>query len=486
MTEVGKTKSISLAWADATEQADWVRSGAISALELVDASIARIELINPQINAVIHERFEKARDECANIVPGSPFSGVPIVLKDWGCQSANDPYHAGSRFLRRIGWRAAHDSIVASRLRRAGFIILGRTNTPEFAMSTTTEPLAYGPTRNPWNLKYSSGGSSGGSAAAVAAGLVPVAHANDVGGSIRIPASACGVVGLKPTRGRVDYGTNAPAAWGGALIDHAVTRTVRDSAGILDVLAKHTSDGSGYRSPTREPAYASEIGDNRQTAPLQVGILDHVLVDGSWIDPECVSAVQTTGLLLEGLGHHVEKRYPPALGDPQFPIHFRNLVSTWCAAEVDGLYALTGQVPLDSELEDHTLATRNRGRTLSAPEYLSSLAWLAEFEKRVSSWWVENDLDILVTPILTAPPQPIGSSAVRAQLISTSDLIQYLRQFSATGNPAISLPLHWTADGLPVGVQLVARYGREDLLFRVSAQLELAKPWAERRPDSYG
>ena len=225
-----------IAWADATQQATLVRTGKVSPLELVDAAIARIERINPAINAVIHERFDRARRECLELDSGAPFCGVPIVLKDWGCRSAGDPYHAGSRFLRRIAWRSAQDSIVTRKLRGAGFIVIGRSNTPEFAMSITTEPLAYGPTRNPWNLEHSAGGSSGGSAAAVASGLVAVAHANDVGGSIRIPASSCGIVGLKPTRGRVDMGPDA-GTWAGALIDHAVSRTVRDTAGVLDVLA---------------------------------------------------------------------------------------------------------------------------------------------------------------------------------------------------------------------------------------------------------
>ena len=217
--------------------------------------------------------------------------------------------------------------------------------------------------------------------------------------------------------------------------------------------------------------------------PLRIGLLDHVLLRDSWIDPECVLAVQSAGLLLESLGHHVQECYPGALDDPEFPFHFGNMVSAWCAAEVEGIHALTGQSVPTSDLEYQTLALCERGRAVSAPMYISSLAWLGNFERRMAAWWVEDGFDILITPVLAAPPPRLGwANAPGASANRTASMVQYLRQFSATGQPAISLPLHYTAEGLPVGVQFVAASGKDDLLIRLSAQLEAAKPWAHRRP----
>jgi len=469
-----------LTWADATEQAALVDRGEVSPLELVESAIERIERVNGTVNAVIHERFEQARAEARLAVKPGPFRGVPLVLKDWGCRSAGDPYHVGSRFLRRIGWRAEHDSVLTTKFRSAGFLIVGRTNTPELAMSMTTEPLAYGPTHNPWNLDNSPGGSSGGSAAAVAAGLVPVAHANDGGGSIRIPASACALVGLKPTRGRVSQGPDAGSSWGGALIDHALTRTVRDSAATLDLIAGYVP-GDPYTAPSHALPFAANVGAD--PGPLRVGLLDHAIAGDVELHPECATAVRATGLLLERLRHRVEEGSPVALRDPDFGIHFGNMVSACCAADLDELANMTGQVVPDEDVERHTLDVAARGRALPASAYVSSLAWLQRFERRMSSWWAEDGFDLLVTPVLAAPPPALGwLTTPGLSGPRTARLVQFVRQYNATGQPAISLPLHWTPDGLPVGVQLIARYGREDVLIRVAAQLEQAQPWGHRRP----
>lgn len=472
-----------LTWADATEQAALVARGDVSPLDLVDAAIERIERSHHELNAVIHERFEQARMEARLALEPAPFRGVPLVLKDWGCRSVGDPYHLGSRFLRRIGWRADHDSVLTTKFRAAGFIIVGRTNTPELAMSMTTEPLAYGASHNPWNLDHSTGGSSGGSAAAVAAGLVAVAHANDGGGSIRIPASACGLVGLKPTRGRVSQGPDAGGSWAGALIDHALTRTVRDSAATLDAIAGYVP-GDPYTAPKPARPFVAEVGV--EPARLRVGLLDHAIVGDVELDPECAAAVRATGVLLERLGHRVEDRYPGALRDLDFGVHFGNLVSACCAADLDELSEMTGQSVRQEEVEPHTLAVAARGRALSASGYVSSLAWLQRFERRMSSWWAEDGFDLLVTPVLAGPPPPLGWLTEPGRSgPRTARFVQYVRQYNATGQPAISLPLHWTPDGLPVGVQLIARYGREDVLIRVAAQLERAHPWSHRRPSLY-
>jgi len=303
-----------LAALDATAQADLVRRGQVSPCELVDAAIARIERVNPQINAVIIPRFDAARREASAPLPDGPFRGVPFLLKDLDTFSANDPYHAGTRFLRDAKFVADHDSYLVQKFRAAGFVVVGKTNTPEFGLNVTTEPATYGASRNPWNTAHSTGGSSGGSAAAVAAGLVPAAHASDGGGSVRIPASECGLVGLKPSRGRVSLGPDYGEYWHGLVISHAVTRSVRDCAAILDAIAGPMS-GDPYFAPPPTRSYASEAG----TAPgrLRIGVLAHIPGSVAKLHSDCAAAVGNAATLLESLGHSVELAYPPALDDHQ-------------------------------------------------------------------------------------------------------------------------------------------------------------------------
>src|SRR5437773_7555006 len=290
-----------LALLDATAQAELVRQRKASPRELVDAAIARIERVNPKLTAVVIQRFEKARAEAAAPdLPDGPFRGVPFLLKDLICHSAGDPYHAGMRLLRELGWVERHDTHLAARFRAAGFVFLGRTNVPELGPAPTTEPLAYGPTRNPWDTGHSTGGSSGGSAAAVAAGLVPVTHANDGGGSIRIPASECGLVGLKPTRGRVSQGPLTGEAWAGGVADGAVTRTVRDAAGLLDAISNRMP-GEPYYPPPLPGRLVREIGAD--PGRLRIGVLDRPGAEGYLDDPQCRAAVAGAARLLESLGH---------------------------------------------------------------------------------------------------------------------------------------------------------------------------------------
>ena len=283
-------------------------------MQLVEEAIRRVQVCDQTVNAVVHTRFERALSEAATLPPGGAFRGVPIVLKDWGCESAGDNYSAGSRFLRRLNWRSKKDSILTARLRSAGFVIIGRTNTSELAMSMTTEPLAFGPTRNPWRLDRTPGGSSGGSAAAVAAGYAPVAQASDVGGSIRIPASYCGLVGMKPSRGRVVTSPGATNAWAGYLTDGILTRTVRDTVGILGLLSPNMRvTASSLLMPGPYGMHPEQVG-----RVFRIGLLSRNLLGYDAINEETADAVISVGLSLQELGHEVCFASPEALEDPEF------------------------------------------------------------------------------------------------------------------------------------------------------------------------
>src|SRR5436309_6939234 len=302
---------------DATGLAALVRAGEVTPAELVEAAIARIEAVDPQLNAVIHPRFERAREEAARLragrAAGAPFAGVPFLVKDVTCHQAGEPFHEGMRFLRDRQWRAAGDTHLATRFRAAGLITVGRTNTPELGIVPTTEPVAYGATRNPWDRARSPGGSSGGSAAAVAAGLVPVAHGNDGTGSLRIPASACGLVGLKPSRGRTSLGPARSPGLLGNIVEHVLTRTVRDTAAILDAVSG-SLPGDLFVAPPPHRPYHEEVGVD--PGRLRVGLLVHVPFLELPVAPECVAAVHDTGHLLASLGHDVEESFPAALTGP--------------------------------------------------------------------------------------------------------------------------------------------------------------------------
>jgi len=461
---------------DATAQADLVSRGEITPEEAVEAAIARIERLNPRLNAVIHPLFEKARQTAAGGLPAGPFRGVPFLVKDAVCHTAGDPFHVGMRFLKERGFVAARDTELARRFRAAGFVFVGKTNTPELAMSATTEPLAYGATRNPWELEHSPGGSSGGSAAAVAAGLVPVAHANDMGGSIRIPASHCGLVGLKPTRGR---GTLAPELgeyWGPLTHEHVVTRSLRDCAAVLDAVAG-PAPGDPYTAPPPLRPFAREVGAD--PGSLRIGLVTSSALFE--IHSDCIRAVEATARLLEELGHRVEPVQPPALG--------RAEIGPWITAgiarDLDRWSEITGDKIGSDDVEPLNWMMAEAGRSLNGAQYvaLEEVAWA--WAREVQQPWSEG-LDLLLTPTAALPPPPLGWLA---PTVEPFELLQRLGQqtvftlpFDVTGQPAISLPLHWNDAGLPIGVQLVAATCREDLLFRVGAQLEAARPWAARRP----
>ncbi len=470
---------------DAIAQADLVRRGEVTPLELVDAAIARIETVNPQLNAVITPLFDKARAWAASAeLPDGVFRGVPFLLKDIGCHSAGDPYHEGLRFLRDLNWVAAQDTYMAAKLRQAGLIFVGKTNTPELAILPTTEPEAYGPTRNPWDPGRSPGGSSGGSAAAVAAGMVPAAHANDGGGSIRIPAGACGLVGLKPSRGRVSLGPEHGEFWQGMAVEHVVTRSVRDSAAILDVIAG-PMPGDPYTAPPPPQPYVQEVG--LDPGRLRIGIMTRAPGGVGAVHPDCVRATRHAAHLLDSLGHTLEESYPPALDDNiQRGHHFWTLITSQVAASLDVWSKKTGKTLELTALELNTRTAAEIGRTRTARRYIEAIEWLHADARRIASWW-EEGFDLLLTPTMAEPPPPLGQFIATpedpmAAARRTAALAPFTPAFNVTGQPALSVPLAWNADGLPIGVHLVAAYGREDVLIRLAAQVEQAQPWADKWP----
>jgi len=465
-------------WLDATAQAELIRRGEISAVDLVDAAIGRIEAVNPKLDAVIRTRFDRARAEAAGGLPDGPFRGVPFLFKDLGCKVAGEATAFGVGPMRDQPWPVT--SYLAEAFLAAGFVPLGRTNVPEMGTTVTTEARSFPPARNPWDPGRSTGGSSGGSAAAVASGMVPAAHANDGGGSIRIPASECGLVGLKPNRGRVSQGPEVGEGWAGGTIDGVVTRTVRDAAGILDVISARQLGEPYYPPPLPRPL-REEVGAD--PGRLRIGFVDRPGRDGFLDDPECRAAVAGAARLLESLGHHVEESAPEAMAEEEFVQAFTTIIAADTEAFFRSFEALLGRPIAEDEIEPRNVFYRQVGAATDAVTYLQSRVWIGTWARRMASWWTGHDL--LLTPTLGAPPPELGWFTAEGPLAEGGrvvSFIPYTAQFNMTGQPAVSLPLHWTPDGLPVGIQLVAAYGREDLLIRVASQLEQASPWAQRRP----
>jgi amidase len=473
---------------DATAQAQLVHDRQVSPSELVEAAIARVEKLNPELNALIHYQFELAQDVAADeaALPDGPFRGVPFVLKDFAAHEAGQPFHEGLRIVKELGFVEDSDTELVRRFKAAGFVIIGRTNTPELAILPTTEPEAYGPTHNPWDVTRSTGGSSGGSAAAVAARMVPAAHANDGGGSIRIPASECGLVGLKPTRGRTTLGPEFGDVLGGLVCEHVVTRSVRDTAAILDAVHGGMA-GEPYQAWPPARPYASEVG----AAPGSLRIGLRTVAPGGQVatDPECVAAAEAAGALLAQLGHRVEVASPAALDDDEFTHHFLNL---WAAGNTWSLdwwsRRLGGREFTEADVEPVTWWLVEAGRSVSAPEWLAAHEWLQRYSRRVVGWWAPyGEFDLLLTPTIAEPPPVLGQFGSTPDnplqgLLRAAALVPFTPPFNVTGQPAISLPLHWSRAGLPIGVQLVGAPNREDVLIQVAAQLEQAAPWAGRRP----
>ena len=464
---------------DATGHAELVRSGEVLPRELVDASISRIERHNPELGAVIVPLFEQAR-ATANDAPHGPFRGVPILVKDLGATVGGTPHAQGMMPLKRAGWRAPVDSYLVTALRRAGFVIVGKTNTSELGILPTAEPEAWPPSRNPYDPSRSTGGSSGGSACATASGMVPIAHANDGGGSIRIPASCCGLFGLKPSRGRVSFAPHLGDANGGLVNEHVVTRSVRDSAAVLDAIAG-VQAGDPYSAPPQLGPYLAELAVPPK--PLRIGFATrHVSADGSLVEshPDCIAAVAHAAKLLESLGHHVEPAEIPATHDPEFVTRFLILWVTGVTTEIDEISRRLGAPIREGDVERLTWALAELGRMIPGASYAEAWRWIHRASRRIAEFWTDHDL--WLTPTVTSPPVPLGTFTSPpddplAGIFRAADFAPFTAVFNATGQPAASLPLYRNAAGLPIGIQLAAAYGREDLLFRISAQLEAAQPF---------
>jgi amidase len=464
-----------LAWMDATAQAQLVRDGEVKPVELVEAAIARIERTDPDVHAVIHRRFDRAREEARASLPDGPFTGVPFLVKDLSAPTAGDPQHNGMKALKEANYVAPADSWLNARYRRAGFVFVGRTNTPELGLVPTTEPEAHGATHNPWSLDHTAGGSSGGSAAAVAAGMVPAAHASDGGGSIRIPSSMCGLVGLKVSRGRITMGPDRDES--ALSVNHVVTRSVRDCAAILDASAGPGPGDMAIAPPPLRP-YAEEVGAD--PGRLRIGLLAGAPGGGA-VHPDCEAAARHAATLLEGLGHHVEESHPAILDDRDVTGAFG---PRWCVNARMGLIGignLLGRELTAEDVEPLTWAMAELGRSVTAVDFAKGLASGVQLTRGLGMWWADG-WDVLVTPTLGEPPPRLGELSGPEGGARTTALVPFTTHFNVSGQPAISLPLWWNADGLPIGVQLVADYGREDVLFRMAAQLETAQPWAHRRP----
>jgi amidase len=467
---------------DATAQAELVRSGEVKPLELVDAAIARIEELDPSLNAVITRQFERARAAAVSPeLPAGPFRGVPFLLKDLGAHLAGDPVYSGMRILKEVDWREPGESHFAAKLRTAGLLSLGRTNSPELGLVTTTEPESFGASHNPWKLTHSPGGSSGGSAAAVAAGLVSVAHASDGGGSIRIPANHCGLVGLKGSRGRNSFGPQIGERWGGFSSEGFVTRTVRDSAAFADLVAGEMP-GDPYTAPPLLRPLADEVGVD--AGQLRIGIKTETA--RTEVHSDCVTAVNEAARLLETLGHRVEQSSPEALENAAAVKGFLTVITSTTAYALDSWGEKIGRTIGEADVEPLTWAAASLGRAVSGTEYVSAVSLNHAQGRAIAGWW-DSGFDLLLTPTCASPPPPLGHFAATPEnpMVGFERSLPYsvfTSPFNVSGQPGISLPLHWNDDGLPIGIQLVAAYGREDTLIRVAAQLEEAKPWKDRRP----
>jgi amidase len=466
---------------DAVEQAALVDRGEVTSLELLDAAIERIERIDPELNAVTIRWFEHARDTARTELPRGPFRGVPFLLKDLFAGYAGQPITNGNRALKNGGVISDADTTLVSRFRDAGLVIAGRTNSPELGSVPTTEPLAWGATHNPWDTGRSPGGSSGGAAAAVASGMVPFAHASDGGGSIRIPASCCGLVGLKPSQGRISLG---PVRDETALsVELCVSRTVRDTATLLDAV-RGPGVGDTVIAPAPARPYVDELG--AEPGRLRIGLLDHAPQGGA-VAPECAAAAHSVATLLESLGHSVEQAWPAALEDTSLAVHFAALWSTNVAVALRRFEEQLGRPLAADEFEPVNRAQAEIAAHFTAVDYALAFAGATNFRRSVQAWWADG-WDLLLTPTVAQLPLPLGTIGndpdnPLAAMERSFQFIPFTPPFNVSGQPAINVPVEWTDDGLPVGVQLVAAYGREDVLLRVAGQLEVVKPWAHRVPN---
>lgn len=472
---------------DATGQAELVANGEASPAELVEIAVARAEEVNPGINAIISPLYEEGRAAAAGELPDGPFRGVPFLFKDLGAGLAGQPFHMGNRLLKEIGFTVPFDTHLGSRFRDAGLVTIGRTNTPEFGILPTTEPAAYGPAKNPWDPTRLTGGSSGGSAAAVAAGIVPMAHASDGGGSIRIPASANGLLGLKATRARISEAPISGDTMSGLTTELVLSKSVRDIARILDWVHGPVA-GDPYGCPPPVHPYVEDLA----IAPgnLRIGLLTEPMA-GDVLDAEILEAARAAAAKLAALGHEITEPELPGTADGDEL--YETFITRWAAGmsqTVSTLGTIVGRDLTPDDVEPLTWALAERGRRESGALYLGAIQQHQMLGRMIASLY-RSDLnpggfDLIMSPTLATLPPKLGSfddsgPDPMAAMLKARDFANFTAAFNATGQPAISIPMEMSAGGMPIGMQLVAPMWREDLLLQVAAQVEEAHPWAERR-----
>jgi amidase len=469
----------------ALELAASVRGGERSAASVLDDHLAVIGAREAQLHAcnLVTDDWARAAagavdDAVARGADPGPLAGVPVALKDNLC-TRGIATTCSSRILE--GWQPPYTATVVERVLAAGGIPVAKTNLDEFAMGSSTENSAFGPTRNPHDVTRVPGGSSGGSAAAVASGMVPVAHANDGGGSIRIPASCCGLVGLKPSRGRVSLGPEYTAISDMLVAELCVSRTVRDTAAVLDALHGR-SDGETVAAPAPVRAYREELGAD--PGRLRVALLTHNPLGTGVIHPDCVAAARDTARLLESLGHSVEETYPES-ARPELVGHFTTLWVSTLLYNVHYWQRKVGRTAGRDEMEALTWTMSEMGRATTALDYIEAQHAVDDVARDIDAWFASG-YDLLLTPTLGEPPCPLGEFNTPDEpldgFVRAATFVPYTPLANMAGAPAISLPLAWNADGLPIGSMLMAAFGREDVLIRVASQLEAAQPWADRLP----
>lgn len=467
---------------DAVALAEHVRRGDVRPSELLDEALRRVEALNPQLNAVTMLREDVARRMIQEGLPDGPLKGVPFLLKDLGAEAIDFPSNNGSKLFANT--RYGQDSSIYARLRAAGLVTFGRTTSPEGGVGPTTEAAVYGgPTRNPWNLDHSPGGSSGGAAAAVAAGILPAAHGSDGGGSVRIPASSCGLFGFKATRARTPDGPYVGEGWAGMAIDGFLTRSVRDTAVLLDA-TQGPDLGAPYVAPPLEASFRAAL--ERRDSPLHVAFTTTTLT-GEPIAPECRAGVEATARLLEELGHRVEEKRPAADTSGMMAA-WTKIVGCGTALSVEGAVRRRGRPLGEDEVESVARTAIDYARTVSGADYLEAINKVHAYGREMAAFF--QPYDILLTATLAEPPARLGrfdhvGRSYEDYRMGGDGVFAYspfTAAFNASGQPAASLPLHWTKEGLPVGVHLAAAFGRDELLLGLCARLEEAAPWAGRRP----
>jgi len=478
---------------DAIGLGELIKKREIKPVELVEATIHRIEKVNPRLNAVIHKMYDEGlyiAQRCElEMAHGkllkAHFGGVPFLLKDLIAEYKGTPFSEGSLAVK--GYVSKIDSELVRRQKEGGLIILGKTNTPEFGLLPTTEPVLYGATTNPWNPIITAGGSSGGSAAAVAAGIVPMAHGNDAGGSIRIPASCCGLFGLKPTRGRNPLGPLFGDLGSGIVHEHAITRTVRDSAALLD-LTSGPDAGDPYCAPPKERPFLEEVG--RDPGRLKIGFLTSIPEGWSLetqLHPDCERAVRDATSLCEHLGHFLQEIVPQDLSYPNLFKRFGVLLSCLAGRFIAYWEAELGKRLTEDHLEPQTWITYQAGLKRTGADYLGALEDIQRFARKLSNWYVQGGYDLILSPTIGIPPVKLGSfRPVSEDPMNWAKMANLFCAFTSvynlTGQPAMSVPFFWNQDNVPIGIQFAGRFGDEARLFRLAGQLEQARPWADRKP----